>query len=65
MPGLSLTQARSLIDAALVKADEIGVPSNVAVVDAGNNLTAFVRQDGAWLGSIDLAPRQGLHGTCF
>ena len=44
-----------MVDAAAGKADEIGVPMNVAVVDAGNNLTAFVRQDGAWLGSIDIA----------
>jgi uncharacterized protein GlcG (DUF336 family) len=28
---------------------------NIAIVDAGNNLTAFARQDGAWLGSIDVA----------
>ena len=60
MAGLSLRHARSLIDAALAKADEIGVASNVAVVDAGNNLTAFVRQDGAWLGSIDVA-----HGKAY
>jgi uncharacterized protein GlcG (DUF336 family) len=28
---------------------------NIAVVDEGNNLTAFVRMDNAWLGSIDIA----------
>lgn len=28
---------------------------NVAVVDAGANLKAFARMDGAWLGSIDIA----------
>ena len=28
---------------------------DIAVVDAGGNLKAFVRQDGAWLGSIDIA----------
>ncbi len=60
MPGISLRQARALIDAALAKADEIGVPSNVAIVDAGNNLTAFARQDGAWPGSIDIA-----HGKAY
>jgi hypothetical protein len=32
---------------------------NIAVVDAGNNLTAFARMDGAWLGSIDIAQVTG------
>ena len=27
---------------------------NIAVVDAGANLVAFERMDGAWLGSIDI-----------
>jgi uncharacterized protein GlcG (DUF336 family) len=55
MSGISLDEARKVVDAAAAKATEIGVPMNVAIVDAGNNLTAFVRQDGAWLGSIDIA----------
>ena len=38
-----------------MKAKEIGQPMNIAVVDAGANLTAFARMDGAWLGSIDIA----------
>src|SRR5690606_20480330 len=37
------------------KADEIGQPMNVAVVDAGGNLIAHVRQDGAWVGSVDIS----------
>ena len=28
---------------------------DIAVVDAGGNLKAFFRMDGAWLGSIDIA----------
>ena len=28
---------------------------DIAVVDAGGNLKAFARMDGAWLGSIDIA----------
>jgi uncharacterized protein GlcG (DUF336 family) len=55
MSGISLDGAQKVVDAAATKATEIGVAMNVAVVDAGNNLTAFVRQDGAWLGSIDIA----------
>ena len=34
---------------------EIGVPVNIAVLDAGAHLKAFSRMDGALLGSIDIA----------
>src|SRR5262249_53528784 len=37
------------------KAASIGIPYCVAVVDAGGHLVAFVRQDGALIGSINLA----------
>lgn len=53
--GITLDQAQVVIDAARDKAEGIGVPMNIAVVDAGANLTAFARMDGAWLGSIDIA----------
>src|SRR5215471_11381248 len=33
----------------------LGIPYCVAVVDAGSHLVAFLRQDGALIGSIDLA----------
>ena len=55
MTPITLHQAKTIVEAARAKADEIGVPMNIAVVDAGNNLTAFARMDGAWLGSIDIA----------
>src|SRR5262249_44105984 len=32
----------------------LGIPYCVAVVDAGSHLVAFLRQDGALIGSIDL-----------
>ncbi len=53
--GISLTEAQKVIEGARKKATDEGLDMNVAVVDAGNNLTAFVRMDGAWLGSIDIA----------
>jgi uncharacterized protein GlcG (DUF336 family) len=52
---VTLDAAQAVVDAARAKADEIGVPMNIAVVNDGNNLTAFARMDGAWLGSIDIA----------
>ena len=55
MTALTLADARTIIGAAEQKADEIGQPMNIAVVDAGGNLIAHVRQDGAWIGSIDIS----------
>ena len=63
--GVSLTQAQSIIIAAREKAEQIGVPMNIAVVDAGNNLVAFARMDGAWLGSIDIAQGKAYTARAF
>jgi uncharacterized protein GlcG (DUF336 family) len=52
---LSLEQAQSVLSAALAAAEEQDTRMDVAVVDAGGNLKAFARMDGAWLGSIDIA----------
>ena len=40
---------------AIAAAQEQGTLMDIAVVDAGGNLKAFARMDGAWLGSIDIA----------
>jgi uncharacterized protein GlcG (DUF336 family) len=47
--------AQTVIAAARAAAREIGVPMNIAVLDAGVHLKAFARMDGALLGSIDIA----------
>jgi uncharacterized protein GlcG (DUF336 family) len=44
---LSYAEARLLLDAALERAVEIGVPASVAVVDAAREVVAFGRHDGA------------------
>jgi uncharacterized protein GlcG (DUF336 family) len=62
---VTLSAAREVVDAAVAKAEEIGVPMNVAVVDEGNNLTAFARMDGAWLGSIDIAQNKAYTARSF
>ncbi|WP_311968897.1 heme-binding protein [Pseudomonas baltica] len=49
---ISLADAKRVIGAAESKASSIGSPSNIAVVDAGGNLVAHVRMDGAQLASI-------------
>lgn len=52
---VSLDDAQRVIAAGQAKASEIESPSNIAVVDAGGNLVAHVRMDGAWIGSIDIS----------
>ncbi len=63
--GVVLEEAQKVVDVARGKAAEIGVPMNIAVVDAGNNLTAFARMDGAWLGSIDIAQNKAYTARAF
>jgi uncharacterized protein GlcG (DUF336 family) len=48
---LKLTHAGALkvLAGAVAKAEALGVPQNIAVVDEGGNLLAFVRMDGAKL----------------
>jgi uncharacterized protein GlcG (DUF336 family) len=65
MASVTLAEAEAVLKAAKKKADDIGVPMNIAVVDAGNNLTAFVRQDGAWLGSIAIAQDKAFTARAF
>jgi len=38
---------------------------NIAVVDAGANLTAFARMDDAWLGSLDIAIKKAKTARYF
>jgi len=52
---LTLAQAEQIIATAKAKSIEINTKMNIAVVDAGANILAFVRMDGAWLGSADIA----------
>ena len=53
--GMTLGAARRVIDAAEAVARELRVALSVAVVDAGDQLVAFARMDGADLVSIELA----------
>jgi uncharacterized protein GlcG (DUF336 family) len=62
---LTTERAQSLIDAAITKAVEINVPMNIAVLDAGGHLKAFVRMDGAVLGSIDVAMKKAKTAVLF
>jgi uncharacterized protein GlcG (DUF336 family) len=62
---VTLETAREVIETARRAARAIGVPMNIAVVDQGNNLVAFERMDGAWLGSIDIAQGKAYTARAF
>ncbi len=62
---LTLEIAREIIRAAEKKAEEVGQPMNVAVVDEGGNLLAFERMANAWLGSIDIAQKKAWTSRAF
>ena len=62
---LQLVDARRIIAAATKKAEAIGQPMNIAVVDAGGNLLAFERMENAWLGSIDIAQKKAWTSRAF
>jgi uncharacterized protein GlcG (DUF336 family) len=52
---LTLEDAKQMLTAAEAKAASLGIAYCFAAVDAGGHLIAFLRQDGALIGSIDLA----------
>src|ERR1044072_1565064 len=62
---ITLADARRVIAAAEAKAKDIGQPMNIAVVDAGGNLVAHVRMDGAWIGSIDISINKAWTARAF
>lgn len=62
---ITLEQARAAATAAIEKAKQLGLKINVAVVDAGANLKAFARMDGAWLGSIDISIKKAKTARYF
>ena len=65
MADIDLAQAQNAVEAALNKANEMGVKMDIAVVDAGANLKAIARMDGAWLGSIDIAQKKARTARWF
>lgn len=62
---ISLEQAQAALKAAIEKSRNLDLKMNIAVVDAGANLTAFARMDGAWLGSVDIAIKKAKTARFF
>ncbi|MBZ0327140.1 MAG: heme-binding protein [Altibacter sp.] len=62
---ITLAQAEKAIAAAKQKSIAIDTKMNIAVVDAGANLVAFGRMDGAWLGSLDISIKKAKTARYF
>lgn len=53
------------VNAGLKKSNELSTKMNIAVVDRGGNLVAFAREDGAWVGSVDISVKKAKTATFF
>merc|ERR1712061_411861 len=53
------------IKAAIEESEKLKVKMNISIVDAGGNLVSFVRMDGAWLGSVDIAMKKAKTSVYF
>jgi len=62
---ITLAQAEAAIFAAKIKAAAIDTKMNISVVDAGSNLVAFARMDGAWIGSVDISFKKAKTAAWF
>lgn len=62
---ITLKQAEQMIAVAQQKSTELNTKMNIAVVDAGANLVAFARMDGAWLGSLDISIKKAKTARFF
>jgi uncharacterized protein GlcG (DUF336 family) len=65
MADINVAEAQNVVESARKKAEEINTLMNIAVVDAGGNLKAFLRMDGAWLGSVDIAIKKARTARFF
>lgn len=65
MESITLEEAQRVVQAALDKAQELGQPMNVAVVDNGRELKAFSRMEDAWLGSISISIDKAFTSASF
>jgi uncharacterized protein GlcG (DUF336 family) len=64
-PPISAQRAQAAIQAAMAEATKRGWPLNIAVFDSGANLVAFVRMDGALLGSIAVSQHKARAAVKF
>jgi uncharacterized protein GlcG (DUF336 family) len=62
---ITLAQAEAAVAAAKQKATELNTRMDISIVDAGSNLVAFARMDGAWIGSVDISFKKAKTAAWF
>jgi len=62
---IDLSSAMRMVDAALKESKKLNVKMNIAILDRGGNVKAFVRMDGAYLGSADVAQKKAKTSLMF
>ena len=62
---ISTEGAGQALEAAIAKANELGVPMVIAIVDESARLKAFLRMDGSLLASIDVAQHKANTAVSF
>ena len=63
-PKLTLSDAKLVLDASEARAKEIGIDMDIAIVDDGGHLLAFIRMDKARVTSIDVAINKAFTAAC-
>jgi len=64
VPKLTLEDARIILEGSEARAREIGVDMDIAVVDDGGHLVAFIRMDKARVTSIDVSINKAFTAAC-
>lgn len=62
---ITLTEAKTVIAAAALKAEALNTKMSISVVDSSASLVAFERMDGAFLGPIDIAIKKAKTASLF
>jgi len=62
---VTIDEAQKALVAGAKRAQDIDTQMCIAIVDSGAVLKAFVRMDGAWLGSVDIAIKKAKTSCCF
>ena len=62
---LTCEGAMKLLRAAIAKAEEMGVPQCISIVDAGGHLLAYVRMDGAFFQSMETSLMKAKTAACY
>ncbi|MEH7274044.1 GlcG/HbpS family heme-binding protein, partial [Neobacillus vireti] len=62
---ISLALANKMLEAALAKGQELGIPFSIAIVDKPGNLKAFYAMDGAPVLSLEIAQNKAFSAAAY